>query len=118
MMVPPRAGEALLQSAEGTEQRAKWQTLRTRRGARHAPNEKPRRALTSTFPGWEEATNWTLILERRSLAFTLSAGALFCFSLLARFGLRWHPENHLRVPRFRLREQALRVVQVLFTRPS
>lgn len=77
-----------------------------------------RRALTSIFPGWEEAVNWTLILERSSLRFTFLAAALFCFSLLARFGLGWHLEKHLHVPRFRLRDQALRVVYVLFTRPS
>jgi len=76
-----------------------------------------RPVLRSVYPGWDEAINWTLILERRSLAFTFLAAALFCFSLLARFGLGWHLEKHLRVPRCHLRNQALRVVQVLFTRP-
>lgn len=77
-----------------------------------------RTTLDAVWPAWEEAVNWSLILERPSFALTLAAGVLFLLSLLTRIGLGRYGEKRLRVSRPRLRDQLLRMYQLLFTNPS
>jgi hypothetical protein len=64
--------------------------------------------LDKTFPGWEEALDWTLLLERESFfVFCMSALAFFVF-LLLRLLLAWYADHRLNIPRFRLRSRVLR----------
>jgi hypothetical protein len=74
-----------------------------------------RKILDTVVPGWEEAVNWTLILERKSLMLMLAALLLVCFSLACRFALNWYGERRLGIERARLRHQFLRAGEALFT---
>ena len=76
-----------------------------------------RGTLDTVLPGWEEAVNWTLVLERRSFAAMLAALLLVCFGLLARLGTSWYGSKRLGIARVRLREQLLRAGEVLFSSP-
>ena len=76
-----------------------------------------RRILDTFLPGWEEAVNWTLVVERESFAATLLAALLVCFSVASRFVLSWYGETRLGISRVRLREQLLRAGASLFNSP-
>jgi len=65
------------------------------------------------WPRWEEAINWTLLLERESFAMLVVSILLFCFALAARFLLGWYCRSKLGIARERLRDQILRAGQVL-----
>jgi hypothetical protein len=65
------------------------------------------------WPPWEEAINWTLLVERESFAMLVASIFLFCFALAARLLLGWYCWSRLGLPRERLRDQILRVGQNL-----
>ena len=74
--------------------------------------------LEKTFPGWEEAFDWTLLLERKSFfVLCASAFALVVF-LLLRVLLGWYADHRLRIPRFRLRSQFMRAGSTFFHVPE
>ncbi|MBI3669963.1 MAG: hypothetical protein HY237_09325 [Acidobacteria bacterium] len=73
--------------------------------------------LDKMLPRWQEAFNWSLVLERESLAHTLAAGLLLCFSLAARSTLSWYGARRLGITRVRLREQLVRAGEALFSNP-
>lgn len=72
-----------------------------------------RRILNFVWPPWEEAINWTLLVERESFAMLLASTFLFFFALAARFFLGWYCSHRLGIPRVRLRDQIRRAGQVL-----
>lgn len=76
-----------------------------------------RGALDAVLPGWEEAINWTLVLERESFALTLLVVLLMCFSLAVLSALSWYGERRLGITRVHLREQLIRVGAILFSNP-
>jgi hypothetical protein len=49
-----------------------------------------REGLDRIFPRWEEAFNWSWVLQRRSITLTILSLFLFCLSLLARLSLNWY----------------------------
>jgi len=65
------------------------------------------------WPPWEEAINWTLLVERESYAMLVASIFLFCFALAARFLLGWYFKRRLGIARERLRDQILRAGQVM-----
>jgi hypothetical protein len=77
-----------------------------------------RKALDWIYPGWEEAANWSLIVERRSF------GALFVsivaagFLLLLRTAFAWYADRKLHLPRVRLRVQLQRAGTAFFSGPE
>ena len=74
--------------------------------------------LDSIIPGWEEAADWSLLLERESFfALTISSW-MTIFLLLLRFALAWYADRRLRIQRFRLRSHLLRVRAVFFGTPE
>jgi hypothetical protein len=75
-----------------------------------------RRTLNFIWPPWEEAFNWTLLVERESFAFLVASSFLLCFALFIRALLGWYCSNRL-ITRVRLRDQARRVGRVLM-RPN
>jgi hypothetical protein len=77
-----------------------------------------RRFLDRVYPGWDEAIDWSLLLERESAAALILSIFLTCFFLVLRFALGWYADRRLRVPRTRLREKVLRVGAALFSSPE
>lgn len=74
--------------------------------------------LDRVFPGWDEALDWSLFLERQSF-FTLVVSSWFalCFFVL-RLALAWYADRRLRIPRYHLREHALRAGVAFFSTPG
>ena len=77
-----------------------------------------RGALDSVVPGWDEAIDWSLLLERESFFYlVLTAGATIFF-LLLRAVLAWYADSRLRIPRFHLREHVVRAGAAFITTPE
>jgi hypothetical protein len=77
-----------------------------------------KKMLGTIAPGWEEAIDWSLLLERESFFYlVLSVTAMLLF-LLLRAALAWYADSRLRVPRFHLREHALRAGVAFFSTPE
>jgi hypothetical protein len=72
-----------------------------------------RRTLNFIWPPWEEAINWTLLLERESFAMLVASCFLLCFSLVARLLLGWYSSRKLGITRVRIRDQIAQVSRVL-----
>ena len=69
------------------------------------------------WPSWEEAINWTLLVERESFATLVASIVLLCLALLARVLLGWYSRAALGIARERLRDQILRAGQVMVGSP-
>jgi hypothetical protein len=54
-----------------------------------------RKVLDTVFPGWEEAVNWTMPLERKSFGLTLVALVVACMSLLTQIWMGWYAGKRL-----------------------
>ena len=77
-----------------------------------------RRLLDSIYPGWDEAVDWSLLLERESFFYlVLSAGATM-FLLLLRALLARYADSRLRIQRFHLRQKAVRAGATFFSAPE
>jgi hypothetical protein len=77
-----------------------------------------RRLLDAVYPGWDEAVDWSLLLERESFFYlVLSAAAMLLF-LLLRVLLAWYADSRLRIPRFHLRQNAVRAGTAFFSAPE
>ena len=69
----------------------------------------PLRAIADrVYPGWDESTVMTLLVERESFAAVVASLLLVIFLCLLRITLRWFGERRLGVRRVRIREQLLR----------
>jgi len=77
-----------------------------------------RKALSAISPGWEEAIDWSLLLERESFFYLVLSVAAMLFFLLLRAVLAWYADSRLRIPRFHLREHALRAGVAFFSAPE
>lgn len=77
-----------------------------------------RKALDWIYPGWEEAADWSLIVERRSFAALLGSMVAVVFLLLLRAAFAWYADRKLHMPRVRLRVQLLRASAALFSGPD
>jgi len=77
-----------------------------------------RRLLGAVVPGWEEAVDWSLLLERESFFYLVLSVAAMLFLLLLRAMLAWYADSRLRIPRFHLREHALRAGVAFFSAPE
>jgi hypothetical protein len=74
--------------------------------------------LGSLYPGWDEAVDWSLLLERESFFYLVLSAAAAMFFLLLRAGLAWYADHRLRIPRFRLREHTVRAGAAFFSAPE
>jgi Transglutaminase-like superfamily len=74
--------------------------------------------LDRVFPAWDEYVDWSLLLERRSLAWLVVSAIALLFSLMMRFVLGWLADHHLLVPRFHLRANLSRATAAFFTTPE
>jgi hypothetical protein len=77
-----------------------------------------RKLLSAIAPGWEEAIDWSLFLERESFFYLVLSVAAMIFFLLLRAALAWYADSRLRIPRFHLREHALRAGVAFFSTPE
>jgi len=77
-----------------------------------------RQLLDRVFPNWEEAVDWSLLLERESFFKLCVAVAMTVFFLLVRVFLGWYADNHLRIRRFHLRAQVQRAGSAFFHVPE
>jgi transglutaminase superfamily protein len=77
-----------------------------------------RKVLSAIAPGWEEAVDWSLLLERESFFYLVLSVAAMLFFLLLRAVLAWYADSRLRIPRFHLREHALRAGVAFFSTPE
>lgn len=69
--------------------------------------------FNAIWPAWEESINWTLLVERESFAMLVASCLLLCFALTVRLFLGWYCSRRLGIARVRLRDQIVRVGQVL-----
>jgi hypothetical protein len=67
-----------------------------------------RSALDRLWPGWEDSTAVSLLLERESLALLVLALTLLFLLALLRVGLRWYGERKLGLRPIRVRQQIRR----------
>lgn len=77
-----------------------------------------RRAMDTIAPRWDEAVDWSLLLERESCLILVISVGLTLFFLLLRAVLAWYADRRLRIPRFHLREHFLRAGAAFFSTPE
>ncbi len=77
-----------------------------------------RKLLDTIFPNWEEAVDWSLLLERESFFALCVATGIAVFFLLLRILLGWYADNRLKIPRFHLCAQFLRGGSAFFHAPE
>lgn len=77
-----------------------------------------KRVLSTLAPGWEEAVDWSLLLERESFFYLVLSVSAILFFLLLRAVLAWYADSRLRIPRFHFREHALRAGVAFFSTPE
>ena len=77
-----------------------------------------RRVLDAIYPSWDEAVDWSLLLERKSFFYLVLAGVTTLFLLLSRFMLGWYADSWLRIPRFHLRGRMIRAGAAFFSTPE
>ena len=72
-----------------------------------------RSALNFIWPSWEEAINWTLLVERESFATLVISTLSLFFAVVVRLLLSWYCSRRLGITRVRLRDHVKRARQVL-----
>lgn len=77
-----------------------------------------RRVLDKVYPNWDEALDWSLLLERESFFVLCSFVAGSLFFLLMRRALAWLADRRLKIPRFRLRAHFAKAGAVFFGTPE
>jgi hypothetical protein len=77
-----------------------------------------RKVLDTVYPGWEEAADWSLLLERQSFSYLALASTATVFLLFLRFLLGRYADSRLRIPRFHLRDSVLRARVAFFSTPE
>lgn len=77
-----------------------------------------RRFFNAIYPGWEEAVDWSLLLERVSFFYLVLAAVAAIFFLLLRQALAWYADSMLRIPRFHFREKLIRASLAFFSTPE
>ena len=77
-----------------------------------------RRILDGIYSGWDEAIDWSLLLERESFFVLCAFVAGSLFLLFVRGMLAWYADKRLKIPRFHVREHFLRAGAAFFGAPE
>lgn len=77
-----------------------------------------RRLFDASLPGWEEAIDWSLLLERITFFYLVLSVTLMLLLLVLRVMLAWYADSRLRIRRFRLREHVWRAGAAFFSTPE
>jgi len=75
-------------------------------------------ALDKVYPGWDEAVDWSLLLERESFFVLCLFIAGSVFFLVTRGTLAWYADRKLKIVRFHLREHVARAGAAFFGAPE
>lgn len=76
------------------------------------------RFFDAIYPGWEEAVDWSLLLERESFFYLVLASTVFLLLLAFRQILAWYADSMLRISRFHFRENLMRASTAFFSTPE
>ena len=76
------------------------------------------KVFDTIYPGWEEAVDWSLLLERVSFFYLVLAALATIFFLIVRQALAWYADSMLRIPRFHFREKLIRASVAFFSTPE
>lgn len=76
------------------------------------------RLFDAIYPGWEEAVDWSLLLERESFFYLVLASTVFLFLLAFRQILAWYADSMSRIPRFHFRENLIKASVAFFSTPE
>jgi len=71
--------------------------------------------LDRVWPGWDEAVNWTLLVERESFTLLMASATLLSLLLLCRLFLNWYGKRRFGFVRVRMRDQVWRAGAALFS---
>jgi Transglutaminase-like superfamily len=77
-----------------------------------------RAVFDAISPGWDEAVDWSLLLERESFFVLVTAIFMTFFFSFIRVFLAWYADHRLQIPRFHLREHILRAGAAFFSTPE
>lgn len=77
-----------------------------------------RQVFDAIYPGWDEAVDWSLLLERESFFYLVLAATATLFFLLLRAALAWYADSRLRIPRFHFRQHMIRAGVAFFSTPE
>jgi len=77
-----------------------------------------RTILDHAFPGWDEAVDWSLLLERESFFVLCAFVAGSLFFLFMRAMMAWFADRRLKIPRFHLRAHFARAGAAFFGAPE
>jgi hypothetical protein len=77
-----------------------------------------RGVLDSIVPGWDEAVDWSLLLERESFFYLVLAAVATLFFLILRALLARYADKGLKIPRFHLREHVVRAGAAFISTPE
>lgn len=77
-----------------------------------------RRVLDRVYVGWDEAFDWSLLLERESYFVLCAFIATSLLLLVMRGALAWYADRRLKIPRFHLREHFARAGAAFFGAPE
>jgi hypothetical protein len=77
-----------------------------------------RKIFDFLYPGWEEAVDWSLLLERESFFYLVLAAMASLFFLVVRQILGWYADSMLRISRFHFREHMIRASVAFFSTPE
>jgi hypothetical protein len=89
------------------------QTVHIRLARIHVFGAVLRRILDRMFPGWDDTSTMTLLVERESFAALVASFLLVIFLVLLRASLRWYGEKRLGVHSVRFRQQIRRACHAL-----
>ena len=76
------------------------------------------RLFDAIDPSWQEAVDWSLLLERESFFYLVVASTVFLFLLAFRQILAWYADSMLRISRFHFRENLMRASGTFFSTPE
>jgi hypothetical protein len=77
-----------------------------------------RRMLDWINPEWDEAVDWSLLLERESFFYLVLSATATIFFLVARGMLAYYADRRLRIPRFQLREHMIHASTTFVSTPE
>jgi hypothetical protein len=117
LLSPATFNEAIQKIPNYPPQYSFENTVHVRLGGLPLMGRPLKRFLNRVFPGWEDSTVATLLVERESFGAVVASILLVIFFLILRVSLRWYGEVRLRIQLPRFRERILRASTV-FLEPT
>ena len=77
-----------------------------------------RHLLQTVYPQWDEAFDWSLLLERESFFFLFVSTFFLVFFCILRLIFAWYADHRLRVPRYHFRRHIVRAGASILSTPE